>query len=199
MAGHGGMVSVHHLEKLAGTVEKSRRRAHGHQGVHVGGPFQQTAEAVDKEFLVHHHHQAGQQKLVQAGGSGVFQKVRDRPAPHGMPHGHIHEGEQEDHTHNEPQTDPFPLPCVILGRGSRFGFLDRGCPVTCLLNGLADGLRCGGGREFHPHGVGQQAHRHGLHPGQGRNHLLHPGRAGGAAHARYVESFHRMPPFQIPS
>ena len=190
------MGAADHQEELAHAVGEGRRRPHGHQSVHVGGLFEQTAEAVYEEFLVHYHHQPGQQQFMQAGGGGVFQKGGDRPPGHGVAHGHIHQGEKQAETDNEPQADGLPLPGVLLGSCPRrcLPLIRWGRAVARLPDRLTDALRGGGGGVLHPHGVGQQAHRHGFHPGQGGDYLLHPGGAGGAAHTSHMETLHGRPP-----
>ena len=57
----------------------------------AAGPVPQAAKAADEELPVDDHHRPGQKQLQKPDGHGVIPKERRQgPAPHGVPHGHIH-------------------------------------------------------------------------------------------------------------
>ena len=121
--------------------------------------------------------------------------VGQRPAPHHVAHGKIHQHQQKAQRGNEPPLELGGLvvgQCVQIGAGaaggSSAGLFGAGA-VPGLLHRLNDGRVRGGA--LHAHGVGQQAHRAAGNAGYFFNGLFHPGRAGRTAHAGYIELFHR--------
>ena len=57
----------------------------------------EDAKAADKEFLVNHHDNTSQQKLYQSHRHMIIvKKGGQRPSPHHMSHGKIHEYRQEN-------------------------------------------------------------------------------------------------------
>ena len=193
--GHGVGPGAGHGEEAVGTIDKGRRGAQGHQGIHIGGPVPQGPVARDKKLLIDDHDDGRQQQLHQPQGHGVaLEKGRNRPAAHHMAHGEVHQHRQKAHRPQEPPLQHRRLP-VLQDRGvggSRLlGCALFGRAVARLLHGLDDGL--GRGRALHAHGVGQQAHRTGRDPRHLTDGLLHPGAAGRAAHARDVVLLHGAP------
>ena len=200
--GHDGVHIAPHLgaghgKEGVGAVHEGRRGTQSHQRVHIGGAAPQAPEAGDKEFLVDDHDGHGEQELGQAHGHMVaVKKGGQRPAPHHVAHGEVHQHQQEAQGRDETALERRGLP-VPQGRpGLRRG----GCPTVTpgrpLLGGAVaralhrsdDGL--GGGGSLHSHGVGEQAHGAGGDAGDFGHGFFHPGAAGGAAHARYVVLFH---------
>ena len=123
----------------------------------------QALEATDKEFLIDNHNCHGQNQLQKALGHIVVLQVgRDRPAPHHVPHGEIHEYDQKYQRRNQPvsQHRGFPilqqaLICcagtIFLGCGTFFG-----CAVSRGLHSRDDLLFRRAA--LHAHGVCQKAH-----------------------------------------
>ena len=100
-------ISLHlgtgHGEQGIHAVNESGGGTQGNQGIHVGRPVGQALKAIDEKFLVHHHDSHGEQKLYQTHGDVVAVKeVRQRPAPHHMSHGKIHERDQQAEGNDEP-------------------------------------------------------------------------------------------------
>ena len=183
-----------HGEELVGTVAKGRCRAHCHQRIHIGRAMQQALEAADKEFLVDHHDGGRQQQLRKRHGNGItLKKAGQRPAPHGMAHGYIHQHDQEAQRRKQALLQHGRRPvlergCIVCRSGGGFSALFA-CAVAGALNCRDDLLRiC---TAFHAHGIGQQAHRAGSHARQLGNRLFNTGAACGAAHAGNIVLFHR--------
>ena len=184
---------IGHGKQGVGAPHKACHRAHSHQCIHVGGAVHQPFEAVDEKLLVDHHHDACQQQLHQTHGNVVAVKpAGQRPAPHHVPHGKVHQHQQKAQRGDEP---PFQLGRFVVsqrvqlcagagGCGSLFG----ACTVTGLLHGVDNGGILSGA--FYAHGVGQQAYRTAGDARHALYGLFYPGRAGRAAHAGNVELFH---------
>ena len=195
--GHdGGFVAPdlgrRHGEQGIGAVAEGRRGPQGHQGVHIGGPVPQGLIAADEELLVDDHDDPRQQQLGQAHGHMVVVvKRRQGPAPHHVAHGKVHQHQQKAHGPDKPPPDTgrlVVLQLLLVGAGRRLGRALFRRAVPRRLHGGNDGggLR----RALHAHGVGQQAHGAGRDPRDLPHRLFHPGRAGGAAHARDIVLLH---------
>ena len=199
--GHGGVGTARelrrrHREERVDAVDEARRRAEGDEGIHVRRAVQQALEAADKEFLVYDHDDGREQQLDKAHGHVVAVKeLRQRPAPHRMPHRDIHQHQQEAQRGKQAALELRRLR-VGEGVGLRRGGLLRALWARAVARGLdrtddALGVR----RALHAHGVGEQAHRAGRDPRHRADRLLDPCRAGRAAHAGNVVLFH----FESPS
>ena len=197
------VVAIHlrtgHGEEGIGAPEEAGRGTKRHQRIHVGGAVEEALEAVDEELLVDDHHDARQQQLNEAHRDVVAVKpVGERPAPHHVPHGKVHQHRQEEKGGDEPL---FQFGGLVVGQGIEVGAGVRGgggpaCfragAIACILHRLDDG---GGTRgALHAHRVGEQAHRAARDAGHGVYGLFHPGRAGRAAHAGNVVLFHSFTP-----
>ena len=184
---------IGHGKQGVGAPHKACHRAHSHQRIHVGGAVHQPFEAIDEKFLVDHHHDARQQQLYQPHGNVVAVKpAGQRPAPHHVSHGKIHQYQQKAQRGDEP---PFQLGRFVVSQRVQLcagtggcGGLFGACTVTGLLHGTDNGgIFC---CAFHAHGVGQQAYRTAGDARHALYGLFHPGRAGRAAHAGNIELFH---------
>ena len=184
---------IGHGKQGVGAPHKACHRAHSHQRIHVGGAVHQPFEAIDEKFLVDHHHDACQQQLYQPHGNVVaVEPAGQRPAPHHVPHGKVHQHQQKAQRGDKP---PFQLGRFVVGKrvqlcagAGRCGGFFGACTVTGLLHGVDNGGILSGA--FYAHGVGQQAYRT---TGDARHTLyglFYPSRAGRAAHAGNVELFH---------
>ena len=197
------VVAIHlragHGEEGVGAPEETGRGAQRHQCIHVGGAVEEALEAVDEELLVDDHHDARQQQLNEAHRDVVaVEPVGERPAPHHVPHGKVHQHRQEEKGGDEPL---FQFGGLVVGQSVEVGagVRDGGWParlgagtIACILHRLDDG---GGTRgALHAHGVGEQAHRAARDAGHGVYGLFHPCRAGRAAHAGNVVLFHSLTP-----
>ena len=148
-----------HGEEGVGTVHKGRRRAQRHQRIHVGRAVPQALEAADKEFLVDDHDNDRQKQLGQPHGHVIIViESRQRPAPHHVTHGEVHQHQQEAHRPDQPLFQKRGLVILQLlfrlrrtgGRLARALFRRA---VARLFHSRDDGL--GRGRAFHAHGIGQ--------------------------------------------
>ena len=85
----------------------------------------QTLKAADKEFLVDDHDDSGKQKLYKPHGNVVVvEPCRERPAPHHVSHGEIHEDNEKACRGDQPV---FESRCLVvfecffsLGHGNLF-------------------------------------------------------------------------------
>ena len=184
---------IGHGKQGVGTPHKACHRAHSHQCIHVGGAVHQPFEAVDEKLLVDHHHDACQQQLHQPHGNVVAVKpAGQRPAPHHVSHGKVHQHQQKAQRGDKP---PFQFGRFVVSQRVQLcagaggcGGLFGACTVTCLLHGADNGgILCGA---LHAHGVCQQAYRTAGDARHALYGLFYPGRAGRAAHAGNVELFH---------
>ena len=85
-----------HGKECVKTVSIRSSRTESNQGIHVGRPVDQASKAADKELLVDHHDCRSQHELYQPYRHMIFFKERrHRPVPHHVPHGEIHQRDQE--------------------------------------------------------------------------------------------------------
>ena len=185
-------LGMSHGEGHGQAVPEGGCRAHRHQRIHIGRAVPQRLEAADKEFLVDDHHDGRQHHFHNGDGQGVLrQHLRQRPPPHHVAHGNVHQHQQEA---QRPHKPPAQHGRIMVGqRITRrllclgFSALD-GRAVACLGH-RADHLRFAG-RTLHAHGVGQQRHgypRHARHLADG---LLHSRRAGRTGHTGHIVLLH---------
>ena len=101
------------------------------------------------------------------------------------------EHRQETHRIDKPLFEPGGLVvCQGILLALLLGLALRACPIACLLDRLNDlGT---GGSPLHTHRIGQEADRAGCDSRHRVYRLFHPGRAGGAAHARNIVLFHMI-------
>ena len=192
-----------HLEQNHRAPCKRYPGPHGHQRVHVRRPMHQTGEAADKKLLVDHHHDGCQDHLHQSDPHRIpLEECRQRPAPHAVPHGKIHENQQKSHRTQEaalqhrrlviPESLLFPAEIHCAA------FFPRSFPVhgRRIIARIPDGLhhRLGGRCAFHPHGVRQQTDRTLPDPRHAVHCLLHPGLTGRTAHSCYCILIQSLPP-----
>ena len=153
----------------------------------------QALEAADEELLVDDHDDDGQQQLRQPHRHMVVViERRQRPAPHHMPHGEIH---QHDQKADRPDQTPLEHRRIVIlqlflgfrGRRRALCALDRRA-IAGFLHRRDDRLLAR--RALDAHGVGQKAHRAACHARHLRDRLLHARAACRAAHARYIVLFH---------
>ena len=144
--------------------------------------------AADEELLVDDHDDHRQQQLGQPHGHMVVVvKRRQGPAPHHVAHGKVHQHQQKAHGPDKPPPDTgrlAVLQLLLVGAGRRLGRALFRRAVARRLHGgnNGGGLR----RALYAHGIGQKAHRACRDAGDLPHRLFHPGRAGGAAHARNI-------------
>ena len=188
---HDGLIVAAHLrarhgKERIGTVHERRRRPEGHERIHVRRAVPERPEAADEKLLVDDHDDHRQQQLRQAHGDVVAViKLRQRPAPHHVAHGKVHQHEQKAQRPEEsaPQLRRLVVSQRVSAGGGACALLralDR-CAVARGLHRVDDGLVRR--RALHPHGVGQQADRARRHARHVRHRLFHARRAGRAAHA----------------
>ncbi len=129
-AGHG--------EQCVDAPYKGCHGAKGYQGVHVRGAVPQALEAADEEFLVDDHDDSGKQQLDQSHGYVIAVKpCGQRPAPHHMSHGEVHQDQKKAYGCDEAllQDRGFVVFQGFLCVGD--GFLLTGC---ALLAAAVSGL-----------------------------------------------------------
>ena len=123
----------------------------------------------------------------------VVEPCRERPAPHHVSHGEIHEDNEKACRGDQPV---FESRCLVvfecffsLGHGNLFfvGSFEWGA-VACLLYGSDDIV--GWGSSFHPHRICQKADGTGCDSRNFWYSLFYTGWAGSAAHAGDVILFH---------
>ena len=96
-------LGARHGKKRIGAVAKGRRRAQRHQRIHIGRAVPQALKTADKEALVNDHHHSSQQQLSQAHSHMVvIVEGGQRPAPHHMTHGEVHQHNQKAQRPDEP-------------------------------------------------------------------------------------------------
>ena len=186
-----------HQEQSRDAVGERRRRAERHQRVHIGHAVHQPLEAAGEKLLVDQHDDGRQDHLRQSRGDRIaLEERRQRPAPHRMPHGKVHQRPQEAQRREKAAFErrSFAVFQRLLvfgqlrrGGGLRARALERGA-VARLFHGFDD--RRFGRRSFHAHGIGQQTDGNGADAGDLRHGLFHAGAAGRAAHARNVVLLH---------
>ena len=127
----------------------------------------------------------------------VLEPGGQRPVPHHMPHGEIHQYDKK--TDGCDQT-PLQNRSLMIrqsflgGRGRRGCFVRRsfyGSAIARLFHSGDDLLGRSG--SLHAHGVGQKADGTGSNSRNMGNGFFHPGAAGCAAHPGYCILFHKNP------
>ena len=184
-AGHG--------KEGIGAVYKRSARAERNKRIHVRRAAPQALESADKEVLIDDHDRGRKQQLRKAHRDVVPRKeCRQRPAPHHVSHGNIHEREQESDRQKQSAFETRRI--VILERRLRLALRLRGdapalfaCTVPRTFHRGNHGI--GSGVAFHAHRVCQQTHGAGRNARHSRNRLFDPCRAGGAAHAGHIVLF----------
>ena len=115
--GHHGIhialdLCVRHGEQGEGAITKGCRSAQRNQCVHVGRTVPQTLEPADKKLLIDDHNDHRQQQLQKPHCHMVaVEKRGQRPAPHHVPHGNVHQYDPEAQRSEEPffQHRGFPV------------------------------------------------------------------------------------------
>ena len=193
---HSLGLQMAHIEQGSGAVDECSTGTKGHQGIHVGTAVEQPLETADEELLVDDHDDAGEQKLNQSEGHGIFLQHTGQGKPPHMPHGHIHQHGEESNGCDEPVLQRRGL-AVLQGIfacvRARCGCPRHLCAVTGVLHGIDDLLGRDGA--LHRHGVGQQTDGAAFHTGQGADGFFYPGRASSAAHAGDLVFGHRHTSF----
>ena len=106
---HCSHVTLHlgicHGKQGVGAVNEGCAGAESNQGIHVRRPVPQALKTAYKKFLVNHHHRDCQKELQKPHSYMVCgEKGRNRPPPHHMSHGKIHENEEKA---KGPEKPPF--------------------------------------------------------------------------------------------
>ena len=189
-----------HGKQRIGAVAEGSGGTEGHKRIHIRRAVQQAAEAAEEEALVDDHDDDRQQHLGKAHGDMVArQEARQRPAPHHMAHGGVHQHEQKSDRRDKAalQLRRFMvlqrLECIGRPGGRRLRALALCAIARLRYSGDNRGLVC---RSLNGHGVRQQAHtarRHTRHLG---DCFFHAGTAGRAAHSGHLILFHRSHPFR---
>ena len=105
-------LSICHHKQGIGAPGKGGTGAQCYQSIHIGRTVEQTLKATDKEFLVDDHDRNGKQELYQSHCDVIsFKEFRQRPSPHHMAHGEIHERNQKK---NGAQQTAFHDRCFLV-------------------------------------------------------------------------------------
>ena len=188
---------VGHRKQRIDAPHKRCHRAECNQRIHIRRAVNQSLKSAEKEFLIDHHDDTGQQQLQQSHRNVIaLQTCRKRPSPHHMSHGQIHQDNQKSYRGNQP---PLELRCLPVGQHigiRRRTLMLRAFPrgaVSCRFHRRDNLLRrC---RTLHTHGIGQQTDRTGGHAGHLGYRLLHPRAACGTAHTGHGILLHIEPSF----
>ena len=192
-------LSPSHREQHDCAVDKTRSGSQGDERIHVRRLVHQAGKTAYKEFFVDQHHDGSQNHLDQTHGDVIVpEECGQREAPHGMPHGKVHEDQKETKRGKKPSSEDrrFPVFQSIL---FRFQFRSERCvllfrlsfwrsAVSCVLHRFYN-IRstCG---TFHAHAVGQKTDRTGCDSGNCVYCLLHSRLTGSAAHSGYKILIH---------
>ena len=183
-----------HLIEHKKAPAEADRGAQRDQCVHIRSTVDQGAEAAGEKPAVDGHDGQCDQHLGQRQRQVVMFKIsRQRPSPHIMSHGDVHQHRQEAHRQNQAALQLRCLPVLqrlfLRGEGPGSapvillcGFLRR-CAVARVLHSADDLFPAG--RSLHAHGVGQEAHAACRYTGHFGNCFFHPGLAGRTAHPCY--------------
>ena len=191
-----GRIALPHLpghgEERRQAVEEGRRRAEGHQRVHVGAPVQERAESPGEELPVHEKDNGGENELHDAHADAVLQEERNGEAPSHMPEGEVHQGKEHGERAEEAPEKLRRLAVLqrVLLRCGTFccsASLWRGA-VARILHSLHDVAHCRSSLNLH--GVSEEAHRARGDAGDCPHRLFDMCLAGGAAHSGDSVSFH---------
>ena len=185
-------LGIRHGKQGIDTPDKGGHGAQGHQAIHIGCLVFQGGEAADEELLIDDHDDPGQQELHQAHGHMVpMEPGRQGPAKHHVAHGEIHKHRQEAQGIEKPL---FELGGLMVCQGILLALLLRLALGARSIARLLDRLNdlSTGGSPLHAHRIGQEADGAGCDSRHRVYRLFHPGRAGGAAHARDIVLFHTI-------
>ena len=125
------------------------------------------------------------------------QKSRQWPVPHHMPHGNVHQRDQETKGCDQTALHNRCLPVFqgIFIHRSTFTFCSCICPfyrstVSCCLNRCNNlRLRCS---SFYSHRIRQKTHRTACNARHLRYCLFYSAAAGSTAHSCYCILFHKI-------
>ena len=112
--GRGFKIEIHHVIHNCGRISVYLRSCHGeqcidtpqkrchgtkcYQSIHIRRTVPQTLKSADKKFLVDHHDDSCKKQLYQSHGNVVAVKpFRQRPSPHHMSHGKVHQHQQKSY------------------------------------------------------------------------------------------------------
>ena len=183
-----------HPQQRRQTIDQAGTGAHGDEGIHIGTAVPQGLQALAVISPVQEHGGQCQQKLHQRKEGGVLETVENvgRGQGNHVAHGQVHQHRQKSTGPDDPGF--HFLQRILSGSLGLFRLfaIVNGCAVARIGDSLAD--LAADGLAFHlgHHSARQQIH---LRPGDTGNslrHLLHPGRTGGAGHARHLK-FHFHP------
>ena len=134
-----------------------------YERVHIGTAAEQRGKPGGKKLPVDHHDGRGQQQFKQAQENMVAEGCRSRPVPHHVPHGEVHQNQQDRNREEKP---PFQLRGFMVLQRFRIrpgripaGFFFFGSFQRSAVSGSfhgADDLP-GGCGSFNAHGISQQA------------------------------------------
>ncbi len=202
VAHDSGHIAAHlgicHGEQRVGAVQERRARAERHKGIHIRCAVDEPFKAADEELLVDDHDDDGEEQLDEAHRDVVvFEKIRQRPAPHHMPHGDVHEHSQKADGRDETLFELWSFAvfqgifCSNVGACAILCRTFFGRAVAGIFHGLDDTFRRS--RALNAHGVREQADRAGRNARHLADRFFHTGAARRAAHTRDVILFHFLP------
>ena len=158
--------------------------------------MQEALKTADKKPLVDDHNQARQQQLVKADCQRIFrQNSRNRPTPHEMAHGYIHQRQKQTQRSNQPACElrrfmilqRLPGGGLVLPRSAVF----RRCAISGGSDRIANILRCHRRTKGNVHRIRQQADRYFMNARHCRHRFFHMRAACGACHAGDIKFYCR--------
>ena len=183
------------------SVDQGCGRSYRDQCIHIWRSVKQSRKPFRIIRFVNKCHRKAEEKLCKCKTDSIFrslQKTRQRQADH-MPHGHIHQRNQENKRENQPPFHIFHLLFHRIGfrRLCRTGNRTRNClRAVCFYAGSVSGMNdCINnlliGKRlflvFHLHAVCQQIYTDILHTVQPADTFLHPGRTGRTGHSCHIK------------
>ena len=190
----------HPVKDVDGPAE-GHARAECHKCIHVRRTVKQRLESGGEEVLVDDHHGCRQEHLCQCQSQMIVrEECRERPSPHIVAHGDVHQDSEEEDGILQP---PDQFRCRVILQGfllrpesgacasfaALCAFLPEAGTVAGLLNRRDDSGAVR--RSLDAHRIGQKRDRDRLHTRHLRNRLFNMSLAGRAAHSCYCILCHR--------
>ena len=167
--------------------------------VHVRSAVHEAFKTARKKLPVDKHDGDRKKHFIERNRHGiVVHGKRNRPLPHDVPHGHIHErheqNERSDKTLYKVRRFRIFESCAFGRRRNRSARIAsiKGRAVARLIDCGADRVRACRGRKIDVHRIRQKAHRNAFDAGNGCHRFFDMCAARGARHASYRKFCHIM-------
>ena len=189
-------IAVHqhtaHSEQDNRAVPERRRRAQRYQRIHVRRTVQKAPRTAHEKSLIDEQDRPRQEQFQHAQRQRIpCQRCKQRPSPHHMSHGYIHQGQEKGNRCDQARTkapDLSPVRRHVLCRTRmRFRIVLRVGTVSCRLHRMHD-LRTAH-LALNAHIPGEQIHRAALNAIEPADRLFYARRACCTAHAGHLIFF----------